>query len=125
DQNFTERVLPSPVLQDGTYADRPASRPDDWSGQVRSVDRRLAADDESAGAAIEDDGGVQQQRHPGLPEEHSVVAQEPDESDLLNPADDDSEAAADKRVMDRISIAARAYGINEGMGDDKDIVPGF
>ncbi|UVC15137.1 conjugal transfer protein TraG [Mesorhizobium onobrychidis] len=125
DQNFTERVLPSPVLRNGAYADRPMSRTDDWSGQVRGVDLRLGADDESAGAAIDDDGGVQQQRHPGLPEEQTVTAQAPDQGDLFKPIDDDSEVVADKRVMDRISTAARVYGINEGMGDDKDIVPGF
>ncbi|MER8929311.1 conjugal transfer protein TraG [Mesorhizobium sp. M0134] len=125
DQNFTERVLPSPALREGPYADSPASRPDDWVGQVRGVDRRLAAEGDSTGAAIEEDGGLQQQRHPGLPEDHPLLAQEPDQEDLLKPADDDSEAAADQRVMDRISIAARAYGLNEGMGDDKDIIPGF
>ncbi|MER8797674.1 conjugal transfer protein TraG [Mesorhizobium sp. M0019] len=125
DQNFTERVLPSPALREGPYADSPASRPDDWVGQVRGVDRRLAAEGDSTGAAIEEDGGLQQQRHPGLPEDHPLLAQEPDQEDLLKPADDDSEAAADQRVMDRISTAARAYGLNEGMGDDKDIVPGF
>ncbi|MER9222882.1 conjugal transfer protein TraG [Mesorhizobium sp. M0644] len=125
DQNFTERVLPSPALREGPYADSPASRPDDWVGQVRGVDCRLAAEGDSTGAAIEEDGGLQQQRHPGLPEDHPLLAQEPDQEDLLKPADDDSEAAADQRVMDRISTAARAYGLNEGMGDDKDIVPGF
>ncbi|RTM05668.1 MAG: conjugal transfer protein TraG [Hyphomicrobiales bacterium] len=125
DQNFTERVLPAPILRDGLYADRPASRGDDWSGEVRGVDRRLAADDDISGGASEDEGGVQQQRHPGLPEEHIVVPQEPDQGELFTPVDDDSEALADKRVMDRISTAARAYGVNEGQGDDKDIVPGF
>ncbi|RUW53348.1 conjugal transfer protein TraG [Mesorhizobium sp. M1A.F.Ca.ET.072.01.1.1] len=125
DQNFTERVLPVPVLRDAPYADCPASRPDDWTGQVRTVDRRLAADDDSGGGAAEDEGGVQQQRHPGLPEEHITTLKEPDQDDLFKPADDDSEALADTRVMDRISTAARAYGINEGRGDDKDIVPGF
>ncbi|TIS08161.1 MAG: conjugal transfer protein TraG, partial [Mesorhizobium sp.] len=68
-------------------------------------------------------GGVQQQRHPSLPEEDVVVSQEPDQADLYKPADDDSEALADKRVMDRISTAARVYGINEGRGDD--VIPGF
>ncbi|ESX08561.1 type IV secretory system conjugative DNA transfer family protein, partial [Mesorhizobium sp. LSJC264A00] len=125
DPNFTERVLPAPVLRDGLYADCPASRPDDWSGQVRSVDRRLAADDEHAGAAIEEGSGVQQQRHPGLPEDHVVVSREPDQDDLFNLSDDDAEALADKRVMDRVSTAASAYGLNEGRGDDKDIIPGF
>ncbi|PBB99013.1 conjugal transfer protein TraG [Mesorhizobium sp. WSM3862] len=125
DQNFTERVLPAPVLHDCLYADCPAPRQDDWTGQIRGVDRRLASGDESAGAALADEGGVQQQRHPGLPEEHTAVTQEPDQDDPTRPADDDSEAMADKRVMDRISTVARAYGINEGRGDDKDIVPGF
>ncbi|TGT71787.1 MULTISPECIES: conjugal transfer protein TraG [unclassified Mesorhizobium] len=125
DQNFTERVLPAPLLRECPYLGCPASRPDDWTGQVRSVDRRLATDEESASGAAEDEGGVQQQRHPGLPDEHIAISQEPEQDDLFNPADDDSEALADKRVMDRISTAARAYGINEGRGDDKDIVPGF
>ncbi|PBB54817.1 MULTISPECIES: conjugal transfer protein TraG [Mesorhizobium] len=125
DRNFTERVLSAPVLRDGAYADRPVPRPDCWIGQVRSVDRRLAGGGGSAGEAIEDEGGVQQQRHPGLPEEHTAVTLEPDRDDLLKPADDDSDAVADRRVMDRISTAARAYGINEGTGDNKDIVPGF
>jgi type IV secretion system protein VirD4 len=92
---------------------------------VRSVDRRLAAGEESGNGVAEDEGGVQQQRHPGLPEEYIATSQEPEQDDLFKPADDDSEALADKRVMDRISTAARAYGINEGRGDDKDIVPGF
>ncbi|MDG4897726.1 conjugal transfer protein TraG [Mesorhizobium sp. WSM4976] len=125
DQNFTERVLPPPMLRGSTYADCPASRSNDWKGHVRSVDRRLATGDKSAGATVEDEGGVQQQRHPGLPEEHDAASQEPDQDDLFKPADDDSEALADQRVMDRISTAARAYGMNEGSGDDKDIVPGF
>ncbi|MCA0049240.1 conjugal transfer protein TraG [Mesorhizobium sp. B283B1A] len=125
DRNFTERVLPSPVLRDSPYADRPASRTDDWTGRVRSVDGRLAAGDEIADAAIGDEGGVQQQRHPALPEDQIVLSQEAEQDDLFKSVDDDSEPVADKRVMDRISTAARAYGINEGRGDDKDIVPGF
>ncbi|CDX53888.1 putative TRAG CONJUGAL TRANSFER TRANSMEMBRANE PROTEIN [Mesorhizobium plurifarium] len=125
DQNFTERVLPSSVLRDGSYADCPAPRADDWSGQLRAGDRRLVVGDEGASAATEDEGGVQQQRHPGLPEEHTAGVKEPEQDDLFNPTDDDSEAPTDKRVMDRISTTARAYGLNEGRGDDKDIIPGF
>ncbi|ADV14621.1 type IV secretory pathway, VirD4 component [Mesorhizobium australicum WSM2073] len=125
DWNFTERVLPSPVLRDSPYADRPASRTDDWTGRVRGVDGRLAAGDEIADAAIGDEGGVQQQRHPALAEDQVVLSPEAEQDDLFKSVDDDSEPVADKRVMDRISTAARAYGINEGRGDDKDIVPGF
>ncbi len=42
DKNFTERVLPTPVLTDGSYVDRPVLRKDDWSGLVRGMDERLA-----------------------------------------------------------------------------------
>lgn len=125
DRNFSERLLPPPVLGDGPYADCPAWRPDDWTGQVRSVDHRLAAEDERDGAIVEDEGGVQQQRHPGLPEDRSFVGQQPEQDDLFSPVDDDGETVADKRVMDRLSNVSRAYGINEGRGDDKDILPGF
>ncbi|HEV2898612.1 MAG TPA: conjugal transfer protein TraG [Pseudaminobacter sp.] len=125
DRNFAGRVLPAPVLADGTYRDRPRPRADDWSGQVRGVDRRLLAGDERSDAMSEDEGGVQQQRHPGLPEERSVAKQELDQGDLFGPPDDEGDTAAEKKVIDRISNAARAYGINEGMGEDKDILPGF
>jgi len=33
DGNFTERVKPAPVLAGNGYRDRPAARPDDWSGR--------------------------------------------------------------------------------------------
>ncbi len=42
DANFTSRLLPPPQLSDSTYADRPRSRADDWHGQVRPIDLRLA-----------------------------------------------------------------------------------
>src|SRR5581483_1287601 len=42
DRNFTERVLPTPTLKEGSYTDRPAPRDDDWSGQIRGMDERLA-----------------------------------------------------------------------------------
>lgn len=125
DRNFAERVLPAPVLNDGPYVDCPAPRADDWGGLVRGVDRRLLAGDERSDTISEDEGGVQQQRHPGLPEEHSVAKQEPNQGNLFGPPDDEGDMAAEKKVIDQISNAARAYGINEGMGEDKDILPGF
>ncbi|WP_054310774.1 conjugal transfer protein TraG [Mesorhizobium sp. 1M-11] len=125
DQNFVEQVLPAPSLGEGPYVDRPASRSDDWTGLICGVDHRLAGENGVAGGTIDDEGGVQQQRHPGLPEERPVVADEPEQDDLFKPADDDSEAAAEKRVMDRISNVSRAYGINEGKGDERDVIPGF
>lgn len=34
DRNFTGRVLPPPVLAEGSYRDAPEARPNDWSGQL-------------------------------------------------------------------------------------------
>lgn len=34
DRNFLPRLLPPPVLAEGGYVDRPALRPDDWTGRV-------------------------------------------------------------------------------------------
>ena len=50
DRNFTTRVAPAPILAEDRYRDRPAARPDDWSGQVRGLHVRLAAaiDEEDA-----------------------------------------------------------------------------
>ena len=36
DPNFIDRVVDAPPLCDLGYADKPRSRPDDWSGVVRA-----------------------------------------------------------------------------------------
>ncbi|MBM3655249.1 MAG: conjugal transfer protein TraG, partial [Alphaproteobacteria bacterium] len=126
DQNFVERVLPSPALIDGPYADRPAPRADDWSGQVRGTDERLLPSDENhPRSALLDEGGLQQQRHPGLAEEGATTAIEPEQQDFFGLTEDDSDAVADKKVIDTISTAARVYGVNESVEPHEDILPGF
>jgi type IV secretion system protein VirD4 len=128
DANFIGRVLPAPELATDTYADKPAQRPDDWSGQIRGIDDRLVPSDEDGkGSPGSDEGGLQQQRHPGLPEESTRDAKEPGQSDLFHSLDDDGDPAADKKIMDDLSAAVRVYGVDEGIGHDKDedIVPGF
>ena len=130
DRNFTARVAPAPPLSDGAYRDTPAPRPDDWGGQVRGPHHRLAAaadDDETAGS-VDDEGGVQQQRHPGLPEEGVARPAAPERDNPLGLADDDSDAAADKRTMDRLrglTAVARAHAMNEGTGRGDDLLPNF
>jgi type IV secretion system protein VirD4 len=126
DRNFTERVLRAPALSKFGYADKPAPRPDDWSGQVRGTDERLLPpDDQSARLAVDGEGGLQQQRHPGLPDEGASKRPEPEQGDLLTAIEDETDAVADKRAMDRLSSVTRAYGVNEGSGQDKDLLPGF
>jgi type IV secretion system protein VirD4 len=103
DSTFKARVLPPPALSDGDYADRPASRPDDWTGFVRGTDARL-------GASVDNDGddtagSLEQARHPGQeidrpPSSDSITA------DPLGLAEDDGDLAADQRAMDQ----ARALG---------------
>jgi len=121
DRNFTERVLPAPTLAEGAYADRPPARLDDWGGQVRGMDQRLAEEEVSMDEMTE--GGLQQQRHPGLPEEGISKPLEPEPGDLFGSMDDETDVAADKRAMDRLSNVARAHAINEGSRDD--LLPSF
>jgi len=121
DRNFTARVFAAPVLADDGYADKPTPRSDDWGDQVRGPHLRLAAVD-GEDALSDDEGGVQQQRHPGLPEEGVSKPIAPEQEDLFGLVEDDSDVAADKRVMDRIS---QAYGVNEGSDPHDDLLPGF
>ncbi|WP_442755617.1 conjugal transfer protein TraG [Methylocystis sp. JAN1] len=126
DANFTERVLPAPPLGDGPYADRPAPRADDWSGQVRGTDERLMpSDEEDPRSMLLDEGGPQQQRHPGLAEDDAMAAKEPEQQDFFALAEDDGDSAADKKMIDAVSTAARVYGVNESVDSHDDILPGF
>jgi len=121
DRNFTARVFSAPVLADDGYADKPTPRPDDWGDQVRGPHLRLAAVDGEE-TLSDDEGGVQQQRHPGLPEEGVSKPIASEQDDLFGLVEDDSDVVADKRVMDRIS---QAYGVNEGSDPHDDLLPGF
>ncbi len=126
DRNFTARVLTAPVLSDRAYADRPASRPDDWGGQVRGPHLELVGE-RTSGLLEEDEGGLQQQRHPGLGEEAIVRPVDADPADPLGLGEDESDVAADKRAMDRLrslSPVARAHAVNEGSASD-DLMPRF
>jgi type IV secretion system protein VirD4 len=124
DGNFTERVLAGPALSDGAYPDCPASRPDDWSGQVRPVDRRLMPDDDREENGSTDEGGHRKQLQPGLGEE-APKSPEPAQADLPNLLDDDPDTAADKAMMDRADPPSRVYGVNEAMGPERDLLDGF
>jgi type IV secretion system protein VirD4 len=128
DPNFTGRIRPAPELATGDYADKPVARPNDWSGQVRGIDGRLMQSDERGNnnIAAVDEGGPQQQRHPGLSDEMASSSSVPVQGELFPTLDDGADSAADKTVMDRLSTAARVYGVDDGIANDRDdIVPGF
>jgi type IV secretion system protein VirD4 len=113
DANFTERVLPTPVLNDGNYSDKPAARPDDWSGQVRGMDERLAAPLDPAG---ESTGG----REPILARARSRAPTEPD---LFG----ESLPVSPRPAPRRPRIIARAHAMNNGTAESgaRDLLPEF
>ena len=122
DRNFQGRLAPPPALARGTYPDRPQPRADDWSGLVRNPDTRLGkTEDEASG--VDEEGGLQQQRHPGL--EEKIAKPEPAKQLELPDIDrDDTDAAADKRAMDRVRTAlVRGHAMNQGR--DSDLLPGL
>ncbi|MPZ40591.1 MAG: IncP-type conjugal transfer protein TraG [Rhizobiales bacterium] len=124
DGNFTSRLLAAPSLTAASYADRPAARADDWSGQCGTVDLRLATlpfKDLIPGA--DDDGGLKQQLtlFDGLA---SAAIEAGVSEDRLLDADDDT--AADSRQMQLASAGAavvrRAHAVTR---DDDDLLPAF
>ncbi len=134
DRNFIARLASPPALaQQGhgsgtaAYADAPAGRADDWRGLLRTPDGRLDQG-AGAGAAGEDEGGLQQQRHPGLAEEAAPKTEPAMPSDPLGLDRDDPDPAADKRAMDAartIDPVVRAHAMNEGAAHDRDALPSF
>ena len=123
DANFTARLAPAPQLADGAYADSPAMRAHDWMEGARRADARL--DVESDAANEEDAGGLQQQRHPGMPEEAKPRAIEPEVAEASGREEDD-DIAGDARAMDQargLTAVARGYALNEGA--QRDLVPGI
>ena len=103
DRAFKARVLPPPALATGDYVDRPASRPDDWTGIVRGIDARLGAASDEDGS--NNGGGLEQARHPGQ-ELDRPSAPDPTTADPLGLGADDDDVAADQSAMDQ----ARALG---------------
>ena len=124
DANFTGRVSPPPALvADGPYADRPQSRVDDWSGQVRTPHTDLIKSwSDLVSGEQDDDGGLR--RHPGLKEETPAKA-EPERAPDAGLLDDDFDPNDAKR-MDQLARNAatvqRAHAMDQA---DDDLIPSF
>ncbi len=114
DSTFKARVLPPPMLAEGDYTDRPASRPNDWAGIVQGIDARLGTAADSDGEDV--GGGLEQARHPGE-EIDRPLAPDPITADPLGLSDDDGDLAADQRAMDQaraLGTARTVYAIDAG-----------
>jgi type IV secretion system protein VirD4 len=130
DRNFIERVFSAPVLTEDGFRDRPPPRPDDWGKQVRGLHLHLAAAVEDQAADSDKEGGLQHQRHPGLPEGSVAKPNAPERKVDLG-LDDESDTAADSQAMDRsrgLNTLGQAHAVNEGdlhRKPSQDLLPGF
>ncbi len=124
DANFVGRLRKPPPLTGDVYPDRPAASPDNWNGQVRSTDLRLATlPYRELMQADGEEGGLRRQ----LPlfDEAAPATNEarPIEDRLL---DDESDVAADRSQMQQAASASstvrRAHAVTR---DDDDLLPSF
>ena len=125
DANFIARLRKPPALVPGDeYADRPAARPDDWRGEVRTTDLRLATlpyrELMQTGG---EDGGLKQQLPLFDQAAPAVTDVRAIEERLL---DDESDVAADRSQMQQAATASsavrRAHAVTR---DDDDLLPSF
>ncbi|MGY3590281.1 type IV secretion system protein VirD4 [Bradyrhizobium sp. USDA 4341] len=124
DANFVSRLREPPSLTGDAYADRPAARPDNWRGQVRSTDLRLATlPYRELMQASGEEGGLKQQlplfdeAAPAVNDARAI------EERLL---DDESDVTADHNQMQQSAGASsavrRAHAVTR---DDDDLLPSF
>lgn len=124
DANFVNRLRKPPVLADDAYADRPPVRTDDWRGQLRTTDLRLATLPyrelmQSGG----EEGGLKQQL--ALFDEAVPAVSEPSpfEERLL---DDETDVTADRSQMHQAAGASSSVRRADAVTrDDDDLLPSF
>ncbi|MCC8977262.1 conjugal transfer protein TraG [Bradyrhizobium acaciae] len=124
DANFVRRLRKPPSLTGDVYPDRPPVGPDNWGGEVRSVDLRLATlPYRELLQAGDEEGGLKQQ----LPLFDEAAPPAGDvraiEERLL---DDESDVAADRSQMQQAAVPSsairRAHAVTR---DDDDLLPSF
>jgi type IV secretion system protein VirD4 len=122
DRRFTTRLTAPPVLSEDGYADRPPQRSHDWQG-MRSKPLAMAAEEDDQGTGAE--GSLQQERHPGLPEEQVQVPLEP--ADPLELGEDEDELAGATLFARRrgLAPALAADAINRALDRGSDLIPSF
>jgi type IV secretion system protein VirD4 len=114
DPDFRERVLPAPMLSDGPYLDRPAARPDDWSGLAP-----IAAVGAGEAAAAEVDpanGGIRQE--PELPEHEEIAPLRVQTDEFAFEDEPDDDAPRQKLVSGLQTQVTRAAAMDhdDGLG---------
>ena len=120
DANFKRRVLPTPVLAGGQYADAPPSRLDDWSRlAIPAACAALvtASADELANLGSTDDGGPRRQ-----PELSETVAYDAEldhvATDLALLDDDDAPLPLPRQLDPAMQRTARLASLDPNDGID-------
>ncbi len=124
DANFVGRLHRPPELDGAEYRDRPEARADDWGGQTRAVDLRLATtpyrdlmQEDGAEGGLKQQLSLLDEATPPVSEGRFV------EERLL---DDDEDTAADRNQMQRAaspsSSIRQAHAVTR---DDDDLLPSF
>ncbi|QFZ84747.1 IncP-type conjugal transfer protein TraG [Variovorax paradoxus] len=103
DRNFTRRVLAPPALATGFYTDRPATRPDDWSG-LAPLTASEALSSADAGGSV-DEGGHQLKPEleilrdsPVSPNDDSLLVLDDEDDVPLRPRDVDRQLTRTARL---------------------------
>jgi type IV secretion system protein VirD4 len=116
DHAFRDRSRPAPaLLGSGVYPDRPAGRPDDWTGFVAIAGDNRSTGDALGGLTDGNEGGLR--REPELPghEEAAPQRQPANEFDLVDDAETDEEALKARILArQRLQTFTRAAAMDRG-----------
>ena len=106
DSNFTSRILPAPMLRASSYADRPAAKPDDWTGLAVPAVLKSTEPSQFPVCGVDDEGGLH--RHPEIGEEASGPDHRADDLAILDEHDKncDSQRPEQQRQFQRIARLA-------------------
>jgi len=124
DANFAHRVTSPPgLVTDGSYADRPSPRPNDWSGQVSKTHAQLTQPWSDLVTGVdEDESGLK--RHPALTDEAPTPLETncaPD-AGLLDDEFDTTEAKRMNQLASNVAVVRRAHAVDQA---DDDLLPSF
>ena len=111
DRNFTTRALAAPVLAAVPYADRPAARPDDWSGGAPLAAPVATSGGDTSGFA--DEGGHQLKPELDVTAEPSSLL---DDDGLLTLDDEDDAPLRPQDVDRQLARTARLAALDPDDG---------
>ena len=105
DSNFMSRILPAPALRAGGYADRPAAKPDDWTGLGAPAVLNSAEPEQFSAGGGDEEGRLH--RYPEIGEEVSEPVVRSDDLTILDEhGEGDTQRPEQQRQLQRIARLA-------------------